>query len=182
MRRALPGTVRLLVLSVTGDGPLPVPAPDLGWLRSPSWVSVGVLRGRVSGWPLAVACAADLRLAASDATLAVPDLPTGGLSWTLVQLLGYPRALEVAATGRALSAGQAEAWGLVELVVAPAEVDSAVADLAAALLAGPPETLAETKALLRAASPPPPTAHLAAETAAAVRLADPSKEECSPWT
>lgn len=181
LRHTLAGTVRLIVLSVTGDAPLPVPAPDLGWLRAPSWVSVAVLRGRVGGWPLAVACAADLRLAANDATLGVPSLPTAGLSWTLVQRLGYPRALEVVATGRVLTAGQAVAWGLVELAVAPAELEGAVADLATALLAGPPEVLAEAKSLLRAASPPPPAAHLAAEAAAAARLADSHAEETPPW-
>lgn len=128
-----------------------------GWLRRPDLVSIAAVHGDAvgAGWQLALAC--DLRLAAADArfTMAevrhglVPDL--GGTK-ALVELAGYPRALELCLTGRRLAAAEAAALGLVELVVAPGELDAALADLVAALLAPPRDAVVETKALLARAA------------------------------
>ena len=60
----------------------------------------------------------------------VPDL-TG--TSTLVELVGYSRALEICLTGRAVRAAEAHAIGLANLVVPAAELDATVADLVAAL-------------------------------------------------
>ncbi len=78
----------------------------------------------------------------------VPDL-TG--TQPLVHLVGYARALEICATGRFVHAEEAERTGLANLVVPAEQLDAAVADLAAALLAAPRDAVVETKALLQGA-------------------------------
>ena len=64
----------------------------------------------------------------------VPDL--GGTA-RLLQLVGYQRALEICATGRHVSAAEAVRIGLALVSVPLAELDAAVADLAAALVESP---------------------------------------------
>jgi enoyl-CoA hydratase/carnithine racemase len=78
----------------------------------------------------------------------VPDL-TG--THPLVRVVGYPRALEICATGRWVDAEEALRLGLATTVVAPEALDSAVADLVTALLAPPATAVRATKAVLRGA-------------------------------
>jgi enoyl-CoA hydratase/carnithine racemase len=96
----------------------------------------------------------------------VPDL---GGTLPLVEQVGYPRALEICLTGRWVEAAEARDLGLAELVVAPADLDAAVADLVAALLAAPRDAAIETKALLLGARGRTPQEQLAAERQAQVR-------------
>jgi enoyl-CoA hydratase/carnithine racemase len=93
----------------------------------------------------------------------VPDL-TG--THPLVHLVGYARALEICATGRFVHGEEAGRIGLANLVVPGAELDGAVADLAAALLAPPRDAVIETKALLAGAVGRGPEEQRAAERAA----------------
>jgi enoyl-CoA hydratase/carnithine racemase len=79
----------------------------------------------------------------------VPDL-TG--TQPLVEAVGYARALEICATARMVSAQEAMAIGLANVVVPAAELDGTVTDLAAVLTAALPGAVRETKALLQAAS------------------------------
>ncbi|MFF3148494.1 enoyl-CoA hydratase/isomerase family protein, partial [Streptomyces sp. NPDC057927] len=102
------------------------------------------------------ALACDLRVVADDVQFAmretslglVPDL-TG--THPLVSLVGYARALEICATGRFVSAEEAERTGLANLAVPLDQLGDAVRDLAAAVLAAPRDAVVETKALLRGA-------------------------------
>jgi enoyl-CoA hydratase/carnithine racemase len=127
------------------------------WWRRGDLVTIAAVQGHAIGAGLQLALACDLRVCAEDAEFAmretslglVPDL---GGTHPLVSLVGYGRALEICATGRAVHAAEAERIGLANLVVPRAELDSAVDDLAAALLAAPRDALIETKALLRAAT------------------------------
>ena len=75
---------------------------------------------------------------------------TSGTS-TLVELVGYSRALEICLTGRAVQAAEAHAIGLANLVVPAAELDAAVADLIGALTALPVNASRATAALVRSA-------------------------------
>ncbi len=124
----------------------------LGWLSRPDLFSVAVVSGyAVDALHLALAC--DLRIACDDAYLSFGGLrhggvPALGVSRALVDLVGYSRALDLCVTGRMLSGAQAQAVGLVDRLAAPAELDRAVEELAAALLAAPRETAVEVKALL----------------------------------
>ncbi|WP_165001410.1 MULTISPECIES: enoyl-CoA hydratase/isomerase family protein [Protofrankia] len=124
----------------------------LGWLSRPDLFSVAVVSGyAVDALHLALAC--DLRVVRDDAYLSFGDvrhgrIPALGVSRALVDLVGYSRALDLCVTGRVLSGAQAQAVGLVDRLVAPAELDRVVEELAAALLAAPRETAVEVKALL----------------------------------
>jgi enoyl-CoA hydratase/carnithine racemase len=107
-----------------------------------------------AGCQLALAC--DLRILTDDAQLRLPEATLGlvpdltGTS-TLVELVGYSRALEICLTGRAVRAAEAHAIGLANLVVPAAELDAAVADLIAALTAPPVNASRATAALVRSA-------------------------------
>ncbi|XUZ91861.1 enoyl-CoA hydratase/isomerase family protein [Streptomyces sp. HD1123-B1] len=127
------------------------------WWRRNDIVSIAAVQGHAIGAGFQLALACDLRVCADDVQFAmretslglVPDL-TG--THPLVGLVGYARALEICATGRFVHADEAERTGLANLVVPAAELDGAVSDLAAALLAADRGAVIETKALLRGAA------------------------------
>ncbi|MEE1754809.1 enoyl-CoA hydratase/isomerase family protein [Streptomyces sp. SP18CS02] len=126
------------------------------WWRRNDIVSIAAVQGHAIGAGFQLALACDLRVVAPDVQFAmretslglVPDL-TG--THPLVAAVGYARALEICATGRFVHADEAERIGLANLVVPAGELDGAVRDLAAALLAAPRDAVIETKALLRGA-------------------------------
>jgi enoyl-CoA hydratase/carnithine racemase len=126
------------------------------WLRDPSIVSIAAVQGHAIGAGFQLALACDLRILTEDAKLCmkepalglVPDL-TG--TKPLVDLVGLPRAIELCLTARTVGAAEALLLGLAELVVPGAELDAAVADLVAALLAIDPAAARATKALLQQA-------------------------------
>jgi enoyl-CoA hydratase/carnithine racemase len=126
------------------------------WLRSPGIVSVAAVQGHAIGAGCQLALACDLRILSDDAQLRLPEASLGlvpdltGTS-TLVELVGYARALEICLTGRAVGAAEAHAIGLANLVVPGAELDGAVADLVAALTAPPVNASRATAALVRSA-------------------------------
>jgi enoyl-CoA hydratase/carnithine racemase len=130
------------------------------WLRDPRFVSVAVVQGHAIGAGFQLALACDLRVLADDAQLCmkesalglVPDL-TG--TQPLVAAVGYARALEICATARYVSAAEAMAIGLANVVVPRAELEATVADLVAALTAAPAGAVRETKALLLGATDRP---------------------------
>ncbi|MFF4134813.1 enoyl-CoA hydratase/isomerase family protein [Streptomyces mirabilis] len=126
------------------------------WWRRSDVVSVAAVQGHAIGAGFQLALACDLRVVADDVQFAmretslglVPDL-TG--THPLVSLVGYARALEICATGRFVSAEEAERTGLANLAVPVDQLEDAVRDLAGAVLAAPRDAVVETKALLRGA-------------------------------
>ncbi|MEU3944756.1 enoyl-CoA hydratase/isomerase family protein [Streptomyces sp. NPDC029526] len=126
------------------------------WWRRSDLISIAAVQGHAIGAGFQLALACDLRVVADDVQFAmretslglVPDL-TG--THPLVGLVGYARALEICATGRFVLAEEAVNTGLANLAVPGGELDAAVQDLAAALLAAPRDAVIETKALLRGA-------------------------------
>jgi enoyl-CoA hydratase/carnithine racemase len=146
------------------ERPLPADDPDFEqwiadcqagyiWLRDPRIVSVAAVQGHAIGAGCQLALSCDLRVLADDARLSikepvlglVPDL-TG--TKPLVDLVGLPRALELCLTGRSVGAQEARELRLAELVVPGAELDAAVADLVAGLLATSAAAARATKELL----------------------------------
>jgi enoyl-CoA hydratase/carnithine racemase len=127
------------------------------WWRRSDIVTIAAVQGHAIGAGFQLALACDLRVVAQDVQFAmretglglVPDL-TG--THPLVSLVGYARALEICATGRFVHAEEAERTGLANLVVPADELDSAVRDLAGALVAAPRDAVIETKALLQGVS------------------------------
>jgi enoyl-CoA hydratase/carnithine racemase len=126
------------------------------WLRDPSIVSIAAVQGHAIGAGFQLALACDLRILTEDAKLCmkepalglVPDL-TG--TKPLVDLVGLPRAIELCLTARTVTAAEALLLRLAELVVPAGELDAAVSDLVAALLATDPAAARATKALLQQA-------------------------------
>jgi enoyl-CoA hydratase len=112
---------------------------------------IAQVNGAAAGGGLAMVCAADLRIAATEAVFAVSFIRVGysgcdiGVSWLLPRLVGAGRAHELMLTGRRFDAAEALAIGLVAEVVPaerlPARVDAAID----ALLAAPPLSLSLTK-------------------------------------
>ncbi|TRO63446.1 enoyl-CoA hydratase/isomerase family protein [Streptomyces sp. IB201691-2A2] len=124
------------------------------WWRRSDIVSIAAVQGHAIGAGFQLALACDLRVVADDVQFAmretslglVPDL-TG--THPLVGLVGYARALEICATGRFVSAEEAQRTGLASIAVPADQLDDAARDLAGALLAAPRDALIETKALLQ---------------------------------
>ncbi|SHN39883.1 enoyl-CoA hydratase/isomerase family protein [Cryptosporangium aurantiacum] len=103
-------------------------------LDSPKPV-IAAVRGAVLGGGLEMALAADIRIAASDVAMGFPEIRYGlmtdtGGSGLATALAGPSRAKLMLMTGRRIDAGQALAWGLVDQVVAPAELDDVSFSLA----------------------------------------------------
>lgn len=174
----LPGVPSFLEMAQMGDAE----ADDLiasyqdafTWQSRPGLISVALVQGHAVGGGFQLALACDLRVLADDAQLAMAETSRGivpdlGGSGALVDLVGYPRALEICVTGRRVGAAEAQSLGLAELVVPRDELDAAGKDLVAALLAAPRDAVAETQALLRGARGRSRRQRLAAERAAQLR-------------
>ena len=144
------------------------------WWRRPSLVSIAVVQGHAVGAGFQLALACDLRVLAEDAQLSmretmlglVPDL---GGTQSLVEQVGYSRALEICVTGRWVGAAEARDLGLATIVVPRADLETTTDDLVSALLAAPADAVAATKALLRSATRRGYDDQLAAERAAQVK-------------
>jgi enoyl-CoA hydratase/carnithine racemase len=105
---------------------------------------------RVHGIATAAGCqlvaACDLAIAASDARFATPGVNIGLFCSTpmvpVARAIGRKRALELLLTGDPIDAATAAAWGLVNRVVPPDELDAAVDALAARICRSAPTVVA----------------------------------------
>jgi 2-(1,2-epoxy-1,2-dihydrophenyl)acetyl-CoA isomerase len=121
--------------------------------RIPVPVVAGV-HGAAAGAGLSLACSCDLAVAASSARFIlaygrVGLTPDGSSSWFLPRLIGVRRSLEMALLGRELSAREALDWGLVNEVVADADLSARLAEIGKILSSGAPRALGQAKRLLR---------------------------------
>jgi enoyl-CoA hydratase/carnithine racemase len=127
------------------------------WLRRPSLITIAAVQGHAIGAGFQLALNCDLRVLADDARFSMAEVTLGlvpdlGGTKRLVELVGPARALEICVTGRRIAADEAERIGLATAVVPPGDLDAAVADLAAAVLAGERGAVTEIKALIAGAS------------------------------
>lgn len=98
---------------------------------------------RVQGIATAAGCQlvsmCDLAIASEMATFALPGVNVGIFCSTpavgVVRNIGRKHAMEMLLTGEPITAAQALAWGLVNRVVAPAQLDAEVQSLAARIAA-----------------------------------------------
>ena len=101
---------------------------------------------RVRGWAMAggfgLALSCDLVLAADDARFGAPELNVGlwpyMVTVPLLRSMPPKKALELMLTSRVVGAEEADRIGFVTRVVPAAELDAAVAELAAVLASKPP--------------------------------------------
>ncbi|WP_214364800.1 enoyl-CoA hydratase/isomerase family protein [Pseudonocardia sp. H11422] len=117
---------------------------------------IAAIHGPAVGGGLALALAADIRLAAPSAKLSCAFVRVGlscgelGTSYVLTRLLGYGRAAELGFTGRIVAAAEAERIGLVNRVVPAEDLFTEADALAAAISSNSPGGIRMSKrALLR---------------------------------
>jgi len=115
-------------------------------------VTVAMVHGACLGAGFELAMACDMRVAATDARLGLPEVRVGVPSMIeaalLPALVGPGRAAEMLLTGEAVTAEQALAWGLVNRMVAPGDLRPATEALVASLLACGPGALRLQKELI----------------------------------
>ncbi len=107
------------------------------------------------GFELALAC--DLIVAARDSVFGLPEtrvgiFPGGGAARLLMWSVGSARARDLILTGRRLSGGEAEAWGLVARLAEPGGALEAALALARDLVEAAPLGLREGKRAIRTAA------------------------------
>jgi enoyl-CoA hydratase len=109
--------------------------------------------GYALGAGLELAAACDLRVASERAMFGMPEVRIGIPSVVeaalLPGLIGHGRARRLLLTGETIGAAEALAWGLVDAVAPPDQIDAAVERFAAAILAGGKEAIRLQKALIR---------------------------------
>jgi 2-(1,2-epoxy-1,2-dihydrophenyl)acetyl-CoA isomerase len=131
--------------------------PNVRALRALEKPVIAAVNGPAAGAGLSLACACDLRLAATSASfvpafVSIGLVPDTGATYFVARLLGYSRAFEWLCSGRALSAADAHAWGLVAEVVVDGRLPGRAAEVAAALAASPTRAIGLTKRLLERAA------------------------------
>jgi len=99
---------------------------------------VAAVNGPAAGAGFSLALAADLRVAAPEASFSlsfvkVGLVPDAGATWLLPRTVGSTRAAEIALLGRKVSAEQALAWNLVNEVVPADRLLARACELAAEL-------------------------------------------------
>lgn len=132
---------------------------------------IASVRGAAAGWGVSLVLACDLAIAADNARFAlgytaVGACPEGSGSFFLPRTVGPKKAMELALFSGRLDAREAEALGIVNRVVPLAELDSATAEWAGRLAAGPAVAIAATKRLLESSLGNPLETQLEAEAQA----------------
>lgn len=115
---------------------------------------IAAINGPAAGIGMTLALTCDLRVMGEDAYLMsafsnIGLVPDGGLSWLLTAQLGYARAYQVAIEAEKINATTALEWGLVNRVVAAANVVSDTLLWAQSLAERAPTSLALTKYTFR---------------------------------
>ncbi|HET7691242.1 MAG TPA: enoyl-CoA hydratase-related protein [Nocardioidaceae bacterium] len=112
---------------------------------------VACVNGPAAGGGLALALAADVRIASTQARFNVAFVRLGlsgcdvGVSWLLPRIVGLGHASELMLTGRQVGADEASRIGLVNRVVEPEDLVAAGVELARTMAANSPFGLKLTK-------------------------------------
>ncbi len=116
--------------------------------------TIAAVNGPAYGTGCDMACACDIRIAATDSLFAENFVKIGlisgdGGSWLLPRAVGLSRACEMTFTGEPLDAAAALACGLVSRIVASDALMASALDLARRIACNPPRQLRMAKRLLR---------------------------------
>ena len=114
---------------------------------------IAAINGIAAGAGCNLALACDYRIASDQAKLGETFVriglhPDWGGTWLLPRLVGRSRAFELLATGRIIDANEALAIGMIDRVVAAAELASEVEKFAQSIAAAPPIAIAGIKRAL----------------------------------
>ena len=114
---------------------------------------IAKIHGYCLGAGLEVAAACDMRIAADNAHLGMPEVRVGIPSVIeaalLPQLIGWGRTRWLLFAGQTITAEQALQWGLVEEVVSGKDLDDACLDLVESIAAAGPNAIRAQKALIQ---------------------------------
>jgi enoyl-CoA hydratase len=136
--------------AANAESPLDNPVKAIEQCRKPV---IGAINGVAITGGFEVALACDVLVASTNARFAdtharVGIMPGWGLSQKLSRMIGISRAKELSFTGNFLDAATAQAWGLVNHVVAPDELVPLAQRLAGDMAQIEPQFLAGYKALI----------------------------------
>ena len=171
----VPGEVSLAGLIELPDGELDGAIAEFQrgftWQREVRPLTVAAVQGHAIGAGFQLALACDIIIATSDASFAmretslglVPDL---GGTHPLVRTVGLARAVDMCATGRAVSAQEAVECGLVARVVK--DLGGALEEYAAAVTSAPPGAVGDLLPLLTSALLQDPVSQRASERRAQI--------------
>lgn len=145
--------------------------------------TVARVQGAALGGGVGLACACDIAVAAEGASFSVSEAKFGILPAVIgpyvTNAVGKRQAQRLALTTQRIGAAEALAIGLVQQVVAPAELDAAVDAVVRDLLVGGPMAQREIKQLFASLEVGPITddvRELTAQTIARVRGTDEARE------
>jgi enoyl-CoA hydratase len=121
---------------------------------------IAMINGYCLGGGCELALACDLRIASETASFAQPEInlgiiPGGGGTQRLTRLIGEGRAMEMILTGDMIDAQTAYRFGLVNLVVPPAELETKTLELANRIAEKSPIALRMAKEAVKIASRSP---------------------------
>jgi enoyl-CoA hydratase len=111
------------------------------------------IQGACIGGAMEMAAACDLRIASDNAGFCMPEVRVGIPSVIqaalLPRIMGRGRAGWLVLSGDVIDARTAFDWGFIEQIVAPEQLDSAVDEAVASILASAPEAVRTQKRLLK---------------------------------
>lgn len=127
--------------------------PLIRALRSTPKPVVAAVNGVAAGAGASLALACDYRIASAKAKfvlafIKVGLVPDSGAVWFLANMIGEARAMELATSGRAVSAQEALALGLVNEVVPPEDLETRWRAYTRELASAPTRAYALTKELV----------------------------------
>lgn len=114
---------------------------------------VAAVRGAAIGGGFEFCLAADMRVVARSATMALPEiqyglLPDMGGTQTLMSMIGRARAKYYVMTGKRISGDDAYAMGIADWLVDDDQVDEKALAIAAEISSQPPQNVKMAKALV----------------------------------
>jgi crotonobetainyl-CoA hydratase len=116
---------------------------------------IAAVNGICCGGGLELALSCDLILASETATFALPEIRSGTVadaaSLKLPKRIPYHVAMDLLLTGRWFDVEEAQRWGLIKEICAPANLLEKAWDLARLLESGPPLVYAAIKEVVREA-------------------------------
>lgn len=129
--------------------------PTMFTMRRMQKPIIASVQGAAAGFGLSLAMACDMVIAADNAffTLAyinIATTPDGSGSYSLAQMVGLKKAMEIAMLGDRFDAEEAKRLGLVNFVVPTANIDEETDKLATRLANGPTVAYGRTKQLMHA--------------------------------
>ncbi len=130
--------------------------PMIRKIRSIEKPVIAMINGVAAGAGCSLALACDMRIMSGTATLIevfirIGLVPDSGSSWFLPRLAGMARAFEYMATGRDITAEEAERAGLVNKVVGPGELENVTMEIARGLAGAPTKAIGLAKRALNKA-------------------------------